>query len=169
MQPQVRVRPAVPADVPAAFAMKRDLARAEGNEAVLSATEGDWLRDGFGPDAPFRCIVAEGDGVLLGMVTYSEIYMTALAGTVFSIQDLYVAPSARKLGVGRALVAEIANLAIKQGIPLIQLVVHQDSTARRFYRRLGFGYLRECLTYAIGGQPMLALTLPAHETPALPR
>jgi ribosomal protein S18 acetylase RimI-like enzyme len=169
VQPQVRVRPAVQADVPAIFAMKRDLARAEGNEAVLSATEGDWLRDGFGPGAQFRCVVAERGGVALGMVTYSEVYMTALAGTVFSIQDLYVAPPARKLGVGRALVAEIARLAVAQGIPLIQLMVHQDSAARRFYRRLGFGYLRECLTYAIGGPPMLELTVAARETPALPR
>src|SRR6201987_2961907 len=50
VQPQFRIRPAKPTDVPALFQMKQTLARAEGNEAVLRASERDWLRDGFGPD-----------------------------------------------------------------------------------------------------------------------
>ena len=164
MQPQFRIRPAKPTDVPALFQMKQTLARAEGNEAVLRASERDWLRDGFGPDARFRAFVAEAHGRLCGMVVYNPFYMTALGGDVLAIQDLYVEPTRRKLGIGRALIAHVAAVAVSDGVPLIQLVVHEDNPAREFYRRLGFGHLRECLTYAIGGQPMLELSLAVSET-----
>ncbi|MGO8919946.1 MAG: N-acetyltransferase family protein [Stellaceae bacterium] len=167
--PTLRIRPARPGDVPALFRMKLDLTRAEGNEVVLVATERDWLRDGFGPDARFRSFLAEQAATAIGMVTYSEVYMTALGGVVFSIQDLYVDPARRKLGAGRALVTEVAAAAIERGAPLIQLNVLDSNPARQFYRRLGFQHLRPCLTYAIGGGPMLTLALPAGATAAPPR
>jgi ribosomal protein S18 acetylase RimI-like enzyme len=159
--PKLRIRPARPADIAEIFAMKRALTADEGNEAVLRASEQDWLRDGFGRAPRFCCIVAEAETTLIGMATYNEIYLTALGGPIFTIQDLYVAPGRRKLGAGRALVAEIAAVALERGIPLIELAVREDNAARKFYRRLGFRHLKECLTYAIGGEPMLALTLPA--------
>jgi ribosomal protein S18 acetylase RimI-like enzyme len=161
----VRVRPAKPGDVPILFRMKQDLAKAEGNEGVLRASENDWLRDGFGRDARFRCFLAEQDSAIIGMVTYSEVYMTALGGATLSIQDLYIEPAFRRHGAGAVLVAQVAAAAVEQGFPLIQLNVLPDNPARKFYHRLGFRHLRECLTYAIGGQPMMELALPA--APAL--
>jgi ribosomal protein S18 acetylase RimI-like enzyme len=164
VQPQFRIRPAKPTDVPALFQMKAALARSEGHEEVLRASERDWLRDGFGPNARFRAFVAEAEGRLCGMIVYNPFYMTALGGDVFAIQDLFVEPAMRKLGIGRALIAHVAAVAVDEGVPLIQLVVHEDNAARKFYRRLGFGHLRECLTYALGGQPMLELSLGVGET-----
>jgi ribosomal protein S18 acetylase RimI-like enzyme len=157
----VGVRPARPGDVPVLLRMKRELAKAEGNEGVLRASEQDWLRDGFGAQARFRCFVAEQEAAIVGMITYSDVYLTALGGAVFSIQDLYVEPAARRIGTGGVLVAQVATVAVEQGIPLVQLTVLPDNAARKFYRRLGFRHLRECLTYAIGGEPMTALALPA--------
>jgi ribosomal protein S18 acetylase RimI-like enzyme len=164
VQPQFRIRPAKPTDVPALFRMKAALARGEGQEEVLRASERDWLRDGFGPNARFRAFVAEAEGRLCAMIVYNPFYMTALGGDVFAIQDLFVEPAWRKLGIARALVAHLAAVAVDEGVPLIQLVVHEDNPARKVYRRLGFGHLRECLTYALGGQPMLELSLTASET-----
>jgi ribosomal protein S18 acetylase RimI-like enzyme len=165
--PILRVRPAKPGDVPELYRMKLELTRSEGDEAVLLATERDFLRDGFGPDARFRSFLAEHAGVAVGMAIYSEIYITALGGVVFSIQDLYVDPARRRLGAGRALVTAIAGVAAERGIPLIQLNVLDSNPARKFYHRLGFRHLRECLIYAIGGAPMLTLAVPS--TAALPR
>ncbi|HUH86114.1 MAG TPA: GNAT family N-acetyltransferase [Stellaceae bacterium] len=156
---RVRVRPARPGDVPVLYRMKQALTREEGNDAVLRASERDWTRDGFGPDARFRIFVAEADDAVVAMATYSEVYLTALGGTVFSVQDLYVDPAWRRHGLGRALLAQVATAAIEHGIPLIQLNVLESNAARKFYRRLGFQHLRECLTYAVGGKPMLALAL----------
>jgi ribosomal protein S18 acetylase RimI-like enzyme len=166
---QFRVRPAMPGDVPTLFRMKQALARAEGNEGVIRATERDWLRDGFGPDAQFRCFVAEREGGLFGMITYSEAYLTGLGGSIFAIQDLYVEDDTRKLGAGRALVARVCAAAVEYGAPLVQLNVHADNPARLFYQRLGFAHLDECLTYAVGGQAMLQLALPVADALVLPR
>lgn len=157
---ELNVRPATPGDVPVLFRMKRALTSAEGHEAILRATERDWLRDGFGPAARFRCFLAEAGGAPIGMITFSEVYMTALAGSIFSIQDLYVEPDRRRLGAGRALVAAVAAAAVERGVPLIELAVMDDNPARKFYRRLGFRHLEPCLTYAVGGESLLALALP---------
>lgn len=158
----LRIRPARPGDIPAVFRMKRDLAAAEGNEGVIRATERDWLRDGFGRDARFRCFVAEAEAAegLAGMVTYSEVYMTSLGAPIFSIQDLYVEPAWRQSGAGRALIAHVAAAALERGVPLIELTVMDTNPARAFYQRLGFQHLQPCLTYAIGGEKLLALALP---------
>lgn len=161
--PAFRVRQAIPADVTALFRMKQLLATIAGAEDALRATEREWLRDGFGPDARFRSFVAESTPGVIGMVTYSEIYMTALGRSVFAIQDLFVEFEFRKLGAGRALVAQVAAAAVKQEILLIELNVRDDNPARKFYRRTGFKHLRECMTYAIGGQAMLDLALTARE------
>src|SRR5258708_31710386 len=109
----VRVRPAKLGDVPVLFRMKQDLAKAEGNEGVLRASEQDWLRDGFGRDARFRCSLAEQDGAIIGMVTYSEVYMTALGGAIFSIQDLYIEPAFRLHGARRMLLAQVAPAPVQ--------------------------------------------------------
>jgi ribosomal protein S18 acetylase RimI-like enzyme len=166
---KLRIRPARPGDIPAVFRMKRDLAAAEGNEGVIRATERDWLRDGFGPDARFRCFVAEAAESLVGMVTYSEVYMTSLGGPIFSIQDIYVEPARRRSGAGRALIAHVAAAALERGVPLIELTVMDTNPARTFYQRLGFQHLQPCLTYAVGGEPLLALALPVGAAVALPR
>lgn len=155
--PSLRIRPARPEDVPVLFRMKRALTAAEGNEAVLRAGESDWLRDGFGLAARFRCFLAELGGIPVGMVSYSETYLTALGGVIFSIQDLYVEPERRQRGAGRALIAAVAAAALEQRVPLIELAVLDQNPARRFYRRLGFAHLAGCLTYALGGEAMLGL------------
>ncbi|HEV8028492.1 MAG TPA: GNAT family N-acetyltransferase [Stellaceae bacterium] len=152
--PALRIRPAAPADVPALFRLKQALTKAEGNEAVLRATAADWLRDGFGTQARFASLVAESGGTIVGMLTYSEFYLTALADVVLSIQDLFVEPAHRRSGAGRALLATLAAHAVERRIPLIQLNVQDDNPARPFYRRAGFQHLRGCLTYAVGGRPM---------------
>jgi ribosomal protein S18 acetylase RimI-like enzyme len=150
----LRIRRATPADVPTLFRMKRSLTNAEGYESLLRATESDWLRDGFGVRPQFSALIAEGGGAAIGMLIYSEIYLTALADVVLSIQDLFVEPGHRRLGAGRALLAELAASAIERGIPLIELTVASDSHARPFYDCAGFQHLRQCLTYAVGGQAM---------------
>jgi GNAT superfamily N-acetyltransferase len=159
--PLIRTRPAVPADIPAVFAMKRCLAEAAGAGAALVAGPAEWLRDAFGAAPRFRLVVAENGAAIIGMISFNELYMTALGGSVFAVQDLFVAPSDRKHGVGRALVAAVAGAALAQGIPLIELAVSDANQARKFYRRLGFRHLKECMTYAIGGQAMLDLAVTA--------
>jgi ribosomal protein S18 acetylase RimI-like enzyme len=149
-----RVRPAVPADVPALLRHKRELAILEDAEFVLRATPQDWLRDGFGPRARFTAFVAEHAGAVVGMVTASERYYTGWAGCTLYIQDIHVEPAWRGRGVGAALLGCVATLALERGSPLVELTVREDNPACRLYRRLGFHQV-ECSNYVVGG-PALA-------------
>ena len=148
------VRPAAPADVPALLRLKRDLAILENAEFVLRATEQDWLRDGFGPQARFTAFVAEHAGTAVGMVTASERYYTSWAGCTLYIQDIYVEPAWRGLGMGAALLRCVAALALERGSPLVELTVRQDNPARGLYTRVGFHQV-ECASYVLAG-PALA-------------
>ena len=55
----LKIRPATPADVPEILALIRDLATYERQPDAVVATEADLLRDGFGPQKVFSCLIAE--------------------------------------------------------------------------------------------------------------
>jgi ribosomal protein S18 acetylase RimI-like enzyme len=155
LSPAFRVRAAAPSDVPALLAMKRQLAILERAELVMRATEDDWLRDGFGPDARFHAYVAEREAGVIGMVTASERYYTGWAGSSLYVQDIYVAPAHRQRGIAGALLARVAACALERGCPFVELTVRDDNPARRLYRRTGFVPVKHSIAYVLGG-PALA-------------
>jgi ribosomal protein S18 acetylase RimI-like enzyme len=152
-----RVRAAAPSDVPALLAMKWQMAILERAELAMRATEHDWLRDGFGPEARFHAYVAERDAAVIGMVTVSERYYTAWAGSSLYIQDIYVAPAHRQRGVASALLARVAACAVERGCPFIELIVRDDNPARKLYRRTGFVPVRHSIAYVLGGTALADL------------
>jgi ribosomal protein S18 acetylase RimI-like enzyme len=68
---------------------------------------------------------------LLGVVAPMFVY----AGGMGFVQELYVAPHARRAGLGSALMSEFANVARAAGATMIALVT---SRAAAFYEALGF-------------------------------
>ena len=157
----VTVRQALPSDIPALMRLKRSLAQAEDSLHAVRASEIDWLRDGFGPNAGFTAFVAEikgasGDGIV-GMATFSKRTITGWNGPVLFLQDLYVESAHRKHGVARALMARVAAYARDLGSPIVELTVRADNPAQGFYRRAGFTALPECLTYVLAGPALAAL------------
>jgi ribosomal protein S18 acetylase RimI-like enzyme len=152
------VRAATPADVPALLRLKRQLAILEKPELALRATEGDWLRDGFGPRAQFTAFVAERAGTIVGMVTASERYYASWAGSTLYIQDIYVDPPHRGRGIGTALLGCVAALALERGSPLVELTVRADNPARRLYRRVGFRQVN-CASYVAAGAGLATLAM----------
>lgn len=156
-----RVRRAAPEDVPALVAMERQLAAEEGYESSVQSTEQTWRRDGFGPGARFSSFVADGGGAVIGMTTYNDVYLTAVADAAIHIQSLFVTPSRRHCGVARALLAQIAVEALKRRVPLVHLNVHEASPAVSLYRHAGFQHLPQNLTYLLVGRELATLALTA--------
>lgn len=115
--------------------------------AELNAHQGDptehftaeaVLRDGFGPEPAFRALVAEADGELLGYALLVPAYETAWAASGYYLSDLHVTESARRRGVGRALVAAAAAEARRQGKSYLWWATRAwNDEAQAFYRRLG--------------------------------
>jgi len=156
MAPVCRVRPAIPADIPALMRMKYELASEEGTADCVRATDQDWLRHGFGSNARFTAAVAEWEGSIVGMATYSMRYVTGWVVPTFYLQDLFVDPRHRRRCIATALLRHVAAQALEHGSPLVELNVRENNNeARRLYRKSGFKRVNHCVTYLIAG-PTLA-------------
>ena len=61
------------------------------------------------------------------------------------------------LGLGRALLARLAQLAVARGCPRLELAVLDWNPARAFYLRLGFDHNKDWYPYRLGGIRLEAL------------
>jgi len=163
--PAVSVRPATPADIPALMRMKASLLALEDSLHVATASEADWRRDGFGPQALFQALIAEISGEAAGMATYSRRGFPGWKGCAFFLHDLYVDEAFRRRGCARALMAHLAAEAQRQNAAFIELTVDAANRARQFYERVGFAHVSHCMSY-IAAQPVLR-ALAAGAQPAL--
>lgn len=132
----VATRPARPDDAEAIADMARALSLADGGKPSQFTAEA-FRRDGFGPQASFRAIVAEIDGAAAGYAVYYPGYDTDTATRGAYLADLYVAGHARRRGVGRALVSAVARACRDDGGRwMFWSVLKRNRGARRFYKRI---------------------------------
>jgi len=162
-----QVRPAQPKDIPALMRLKRMLAQGENALHAVCASEADWLRDGFGPNAGFTAFVAEDFAGVIGMAICSARVITGWNGPVIFLQDLFVEPACRRQGVASALMARVAALARDVGSPIVEFTVRSDNPAQDFYVRSGCQPLPHCLTFVLAGPALDALADQHSETLAL--
>lgn len=130
------VRPATAADAGDIAELMNDLNRHEGLEPFYS--EALVLRDGFGEDAAYHALVAQGSEGLIGYAAYQAAYDTERGGRSLWLLDLYVAPGARGDGAGRALMRQVAQVACDRGCVSLWWGVRScNRQARAFYAGLG--------------------------------
>ena len=96
------------------------------------------LRDAFGRNPRFILLVAERGGEPVGYALATPSYESNWAVSGFYVGDVYVAPHARRSGVGRKLIAALAAKARRQGREYLWwTTLPGNSTVRRFYRAIG--------------------------------
>ena len=139
------IRAATPADIPAILDLIRALATYERAPDAVKTTEADLLRDGFGEQPCFECLIAEnGEGQPAGFALYFYNYSTWRGRSGIHLEDLFVSPRFRGQGIGKALLARVAARAAEQGCPRLQWdVLAWNQTAIDFYRGLGAEFLDE--------------------------
>jgi len=136
------IRPAVPTDVPLILEFIRGLATYEREPDAVTATEADLRRDGFGENPYFHCLIAEQDGQPAGFAFYFFNYSTWTGRPGLYLEDLFVNPEFRGLGLGKALLARVAAIAQDKGCPRLQWeVLDWNTPAIEFYRALGAEFL----------------------------
>jgi GNAT superfamily N-acetyltransferase len=158
----VTIRPAERSDAGTIVGLIRELARYEDMEHHVKASKADILRDGFGPNPRFECLLAERSADAIGFALYFHNYSTFEGRAGLYVEDLYVAQDARGLGVGRRLIAALAGIAVARGCPRLDLAVLDWNPARGFYQRLGFTHTETWLPYRLEGPGLKAL---ASESP----
>lgn len=125
---------------------------------AVIATEEGLLRDGFGPNPFYQCLIAEHDGQSAGFALYFFNYSTWMGQPGIYLEDLFVHPEFRGLGIGKALLKQVAAIAIETGCRRLQWeVLDWNTPAIDFYRALGAEFLDEWRNVRLNGEAIKRL------------
>jgi GNAT superfamily N-acetyltransferase len=152
------IRPAMRADTPQILAFIRALAEYEREPYAVFATEEDLIRDGFGPTPFYFCLIAEQDGKPAGFALYFFNYSTWLGRPGLYLEDLFVLPEFRGLGIGKALLQRVAAVAVERGCLRLQWeVLDWNQPAIDFYKAMGADFLDEWRNVRVTGEALARL------------
>jgi GNAT superfamily N-acetyltransferase len=153
----ITIREAGPSDVPQILAFVRALAYEREPDAV-TASEEDLLRDGFGPNPFYFCLIADSNGAPAGFAFYFFNYSTWLGRPGLYLEDLFVNPGFRGLGIGKALLERVAAIAVAKGCQRLQWeVLDWNTPAIEFYTAMGAEFLDEWRNVRITGEALARL------------
>lgn len=154
----IQMRKATAADVPVILRFLAAMAAEAGEE--IGSTEASLLAHGFGPVPRFHGLLAEQAGAVVGMILYFPEYSTWRGEIGLFVQDVYVSPAGRGLGLGRALLAAAMRHAEWQPQFMTLMVAHLNRNARDFYTALGLTLRDEADQLILEGEGLAALLRP---------
>lgn len=132
------IRSANPSDVPAIYAMIRELADFEQLSHEVESTEEDLSRALFGERPAAEAIVACAGAETVAFALFFPSYSTFAGKSGLYLEDLYVRPAFRGCGVGKRLLLEVGRLAVERGCARYEWVVLDwNERALEFYRSCG--------------------------------
>jgi GNAT superfamily N-acetyltransferase len=137
MMQMLRIRNATVHDAGLLRTMIRELAEFERELEYVTIREEDLARDGFGENPRFRALIAEWEGQPAAYALFFETYSTWVGRGLF-LEDLFVRESLRGHGIGKALLAEVARVAVGEGCYGVQWeVLDWNEKAIEMYKGLG--------------------------------
>jgi GNAT superfamily N-acetyltransferase len=152
------IRPVVPADLRELVDMIRSLADYERALDEVEVDETTLAQALFGEEPSVFARVALADGHIAGMAIYFRSFSTWTGRSGIYLEDLYVRPTHRGRGIGRALLTELARLAVAGGCPRLEWsVLDWNAPAITFYRSIGAVPMEEWTRYRLSGAALRAL------------
>ncbi len=150
------IRKATAHDAPLILDLIRRLAEYEREPNAVVATEEDLIRDGFGSEPKYRCLIAEWAGAPAGFALFHYNYSTWRGHAGLYLEDLFVLVEMRGKGIGKALLQKLAQIALEENCyGLRWMVLEWNDPALKFYESLGAELLDEWETMLLRG-PALA-------------
>jgi GNAT superfamily N-acetyltransferase len=140
--------------VPAILALVRELAIYEKEPDAVEATEADFLEALFPTDHVPTAFahVAVVDGTVVGMAIWYVTFSTWLGTGGIWLEDLYVSPRHRGDGLGKMLLAALAQVCADRGYGRLEWwVLRWNTPSIGFYDSLGGQPMDEWLTYRLQG------------------
>lgn len=158
---------AQPEDAVDLHRLVRALADYERLTAICSSTAADLADALFGAHPAAEALIARLDGKsqeCAGFALFFHTYSTFLGRRSLWLEDLFVMPRHRGLGIGRALLVRLAALARERGCGRFEwAVLDWNASAIAFYEGLGAKVLPDWRIARVTGEALerLAMTGPS--------
>ncbi len=140
------------------MAFIRDLAEYEKLLDDVTATPADIERALFAPQPRVFCDIAAWDGQPAGFALWFYNFSTFRGRHGIYLEDLFVKPVFRGNGIGKSLLAGLAQRAVKEGCARVEWsVLDWNEPSINFYKSLGAVPLDEWTIFRLTGEPLLTL------------
>jgi len=156
--PDLRIDAGTEADVPVILALIKALAEYERMSSAVVADEARIRASLFGPRPGAGVVIARAGGTPVGFAVWFYNYSTFLGKAGLYLEDLFVVPESRGHGVGRALLAYLAGIAVTRKCDRMEWsVLDWNESAIAFYTRLGARPLDEWTIFRLSGDALTSL------------
>ena len=116
----------------------------------------------FGPQPRAEVLIAEHKGQPAGFALFFHNFSTFLGKPGLYLEDLYVRPEARGSGLGKALLARLAALALERDCGRLEWwVLDWNAPALDFYRALGAEPMNDWTVQRLTGDALARLAASA--------
>ena len=134
----LEIRSAERSDTALILAFVRKLAEYERLLHAVVATEADVLRDLFGTNPRVFCDLAFWEGAPAGFALWFHNYSTFRGRHGLYLEDLFVDPTYRGRGIGKALLRHLAQRCQADGLARLEWqVLDWNAPSIAFYKSLG--------------------------------
>ncbi len=152
------IRPATPADLPLVAALIRGLAEYEKLAHAVRFDEAVLGEKLFGVRPYAEVAIGEIDGEAQGFALFFHNFSTFEGKPGIYLEDLFVRPEARGSGLGKALLAHLAALAVERDCARLEWsVLDWNAPAIGFYRKLGGNFMDEWTVMRVDGAALQQL------------
>ena len=132
-----KIRKANYSDVKDIIRLLVELAVYEKEPDAVKVTEEELIRDGFGTNPRYECLLAEFNSEVVGLAFFTPRYSTWVGDTLH-LEDLVVTEKMRGKGIGTLLYREFLLVAKKRGVKRVEWsVLDWNKTAIDFYKKSG--------------------------------
>ncbi len=150
----LRIRALAVQDLPLLRQMIVEFAKFEHLADHVTVTEETLARDAFGPTPRFRTLLPEWNGKVAGYAIFFPFY-SSFEGPGLFLEDIYVREEFRGKGIGKALMAEVAAIAVRENLwALGWQVLDWNRLAIDFYKKLGATFLEDWKSVRLEGEPL---------------
>ena len=153
--PELEIRAATEDDFPLILSLIKELAEYERLSHEVVATE-EMLRESlFGERRVAEVLICHHAGEPAGFALFFHSFSTFLGKPGIYLEDLYVKPEFRGVGIGRALLVHLARLARERGCGRLEwAVLDWNKPAIGFYKGLGASPVSGWTTYRVTGKSL---------------
>jgi len=156
--PSLQIRPAEPGDTGLIFDLIRQLAEYElAPDAVRGSP--DLLAEAlFGEHPAAEALIAEREGHAVGFALFHATFSTWECRSGIWLEDLFVPPEHRRGGVGGALLAAVAAIALDRGGTRLEwAALDWNEPALDFYEKLSARRLDDWVMHRLDGPRLEAV------------